>query len=339
MTSTSWLVLLMIAGGPAAAQSPASVTLVADEARAVLDLTAILGAGRQPAESDWARLQAAEGYRRLHQREASLHREFTDQSFREFVGSPDLIRRRPALETTLEEWSRADIRSAALLALAYLPAGSALRARLYPVIKPRTNTFVFATGTDSAAIFLYLDPAVSRAELENTLAHELHHIGYASACRDGRPKLEGTLGTAEEWMGGFGEGFAMLAAAGGVDRHPHAASDTAARHRWDRDLADAPASIAELEAFFTGILDGRLAGDSLTDRGMSFFGVQGPWYTVGYLMAKTIEQARGRARLVELVCDPARLVLEYATVTSGRIDIARWSPAFIGRLMTALGQR
>lgn len=30
------------------------------------------------------------------------------------------------------------------------------------------------------AIFLYVDPAESRAQFENTVAHELHHIGAGS---------------------------------------------------------------------------------------------------------------------------------------------------------------
>jgi hypothetical protein len=136
-------------------------------------------------------------------------------------------------------------------------------------------------------------------------------------------------------MGAFGEGFAMLAAAGGPAWHPHATSDSSARNRWDRDSGRAPADMGELEAFFTAVLDGRLSEDSLTARGMSFFGVQGPWYTVGYLMARSIEESRGRARLVELICDPVRLLLEYDAVTRERPDLPRWSRAFVDRLRTA----
>jgi hypothetical protein len=332
MTRSPLVALLLITARSAVAQSPLAVTLVTDEARAVLDLTATLAEGRPPSDADWGRLFATEGYRRLRQRETSLHRAFTDREFRVFVESADLRKRTAALRATLEDWSRADLQSAAKLALAYLPTGARLRARLYPVIKPATNSFVFEVGTDSAAIFLYVDPAVSRPKLENTLAHELHHIGYASACRDRKPKSAGTLATAEQVMGAFGEGLAMLAAAGGPEPHPHAASDTAERNRWDRDLANAPADLAALETFFTAVIDGRLTGDSLEARGMSFFGVQGPWYTVGYLMARTIEQARGRARLVELICNPARLLVEYDTVTQGRTDVPRWSAEFIDRL-------
>ena len=339
MTRKPWFCVFLLAARSAGAQSPLTVTLVPDEARAALELTDTLALGRPPSEAEWARLFATEGYRRLRQRELGLHRAFTDQAFRQFVASADLLRRAPALRTTLDEWSRADLGSAARLALAYLPAGSTLRARLYPVIKPATNSFVFAAGTDSAAIFLYLDPAVSRSKLENTLAHELHHIGYASACHDQRPKSTGATATAEDWMGAFGEGFAMLAAAGGPDQHPHAASDSTERNRWDRDLANASTGVADLETFFTAIIDGRLTGDSLSERGMSFFGIQGPWYTVGYLMARAVERARGRGRLVELICDPAGIVLEYDAATRGQPELPRWSPGFIARLAAARRER
>jgi hypothetical protein len=40
------------------------------------------------------------------------------------------------------------------------------------------------------------------------------------------------------WIGGFGEGFAMLAAAGGPDVHPHAVSASDERARWDKDVAN-----------------------------------------------------------------------------------------------------
>jgi hypothetical protein len=74
---------------------------------------------------------------------------------------------------------------------------------------------VFEVDIDPA-IMLYLDPARTAAQLENTIAHELHHVGYAAACRAptdsaADPALSAALG----WLGAFGEGVAMLAAAGG----------------------------------------------------------------------------------------------------------------------------
>src|SRR4029450_4191794 len=89
--------------------------------------------------------------------------------------------RAQALQETLARWKRADVSRAATLALAYLPRNAHIKAKIYPVIKPRENSFVFDVENDPA-IFLYLDPTVSAEKFENTLAHELHHIGYGSSC-------------------------------------------------------------------------------------------------------------------------------------------------------------
>jgi hypothetical protein len=94
-----------------------------------------------------------------------------------------------------------------------------------PVIKPNPNSFVWETSSNPA-IFLYLNPEISRQKFGNKVAHELHHIGLDSA----HPSMPRKLPLSErrhavaEWLGAFGEGFAMLAAAGGPDLDPQAAS-------------------------------------------------------------------------------------------------------------------
>jgi hypothetical protein len=59
---------------------------------------------------------------------------------------------------------------------------------------------------------------------------------------------------------------------------------------------------------------------------MRFFGdAQGAWYTVGYLMGVTIERAQGRAALVEVICDPARLVRRYnAAAQASGLSLPLW---------------
>jgi hypothetical protein len=320
----------------------ASVTLVADEAEAALAILAARAAGSTVSDTLWDALWSSVGYRRLGLRELAMGRAFSDSQFRRFLESDTLAARREALERTLVSWKRADVASAAQRAAAYLPRGTGLRALLLPLVKPQTNSFVFDTGTDSAAIFLYLDPAVSREQLEVTLAHELHHIGYAIACAaSDDPTLTEAQRTARTWLGAFGEGVAVLAAAGGPATHPHVSSDSADRERWDRDYQRIATDLPRVEAFFLDILEGRLAEPTeVRRRAMTFFGdAQGPWYTIGYAMAATIERMNGREALVGSLCDGREFLRRYnaaaaranaAPSATGRLPL--WSDGVIARL-------
>jgi hypothetical protein len=307
-----------------AGQSNVNLTVVADEANAAL---AILGG--DSSDRAWQRLFASDGYLRLVKRESSFKRPLTEAAMRDLLASPDVRAKTPALAQTLAQWKAADVTASAAKALAYLPAGSTLRASVYPVIKPQGNSFVFELDTNPA-IFLYLDPAVSQAQFANTVAHELHHVGYAQNCplpeaKAAIAKLDERRTHLFEWIGAFGEGFAMLAAAGGPDIHPHANDDAATRARWDRDVANFDADRAKVEAFFLSILDGTLTGEAISTMGYTFFGVQGPWYTVGWKMSVTIERAFGRARLIACIADNRLLLPTYnAAAEATNSSDSRW---------------
>jgi hypothetical protein len=331
---------------PAAAARPQTasnldIRLVTDEADAVLAILHKLKAGESIAAEDWECLFSTEGYIRLKKRESGVKRPFEDAEFREFVLSSELRAKADALAETLARWKHADIKAAAARALGYLPAGTAIRVKVYPVIKPKTNSFVFELKTDPA-IFLYLNPEMTAAQFENTVAHELHHIGYASAflpayeSEEFKGKPAGVR-TVLEWVGAFGEGTAMLAAAGGPDVHPHAVSPAADRERWDKDVANFNADLKKVEAFFLDVLDGLLKEEeAIREVAVSFFGVQGPWYTVGWKMAAMIEKAFGRTRLIGFLCDPAAFLAAYneaaakENAKSGE-SLALWSPDLLGR--------
>ena len=326
---------------PPARSSSLDVRFVTDEAEAVLAILDERAARRTPSEAHWQRLFGSEGYRRLQAREAAMNRAFTDSSFRAFVMSDTLLARREALRRTLAAWTAADPVAAARRAFRYLPDGSTIRARIYPSIKPRENSFVFEPRTDPA-IFLFLDPSVSAAKTENTMAHELHHIGIAGACAD--TPADSALGTgmlsALDWMGGFAEGLAVLAASDGATADPHATSSSAERAVWQRDLAHAQRDIGRLESFFTDVMDGRLTGDAVNRAGFEFIATndvpQGAFYTVGWLMGSTIERVLGRERLVASICSPHRLILDYADAArrprSDDVTMPTWSPEFVRRL-------
>jgi hypothetical protein len=163
----------------------ATVTIITDEADAVLVILAKRRANQPITDADWQRLFATEGYVRLKKRETAMRRSFEDQDFRTFVLGDSLLDRAPLLAATPARWKSADAMRAASLALAYLPKQARIRAKIYPVIKPRENSFVFDLQTDPA-IFLFLDPSMSKEKFENYLAHELHHVGYGTACPTGR---------------------------------------------------------------------------------------------------------------------------------------------------------
>jgi hypothetical protein len=337
------LICMVFGPGPRSlarqAPSPAvEARVVSDEAEAVLAILSKRRSGQTVTEQDWKHLFSAEGYTRLKKRELAMSRPFEEADFKAFVLSDELARRRAALEETLEKWKRADVSGAAGRALRYLPEGARIRAKIYPVIKPMENSFVFEVKTDPA-IFLYLDPAMSKEQFENTLAHELHHIGYGGGCPPEKAGQE-TAALSKNardvigWVGAFGEGLAMLAAAGGPDTHPHAASSAEDRARWDRDVANFNQDLKKVETFFLDMIEGRLKEEDQTKAGYAFFGVQGPWYTVGWKMAVIIERTEGRAKLIECICDQRRLLPTYNEAArkhnrSSKEPLALWSAVII----------
>jgi Putative zinc dependent peptidase (DUF5700) len=333
MPSLLRLCALMLALAAPAPGAP-DLTIVTDEAEAALAILDLRNAGSHVPESAWRRLFHSEGYRRLAARETAMGREFGDSAFRAFMTSDTLLQRAPTLHRTLHEWRTARLDEPGRKALAYLPSGTRIRAKIYLLIKPRSNSFVFEPDTDPA-IMLYLDPTRTRAQFENTVAHELHHIGYTAACASTPDApADSAVSTARQWLGAFGEGVAMLAAAGGPDVHPHATSPAEDRARWDRDVANAPADLRRVEAFLVDVLDRRVTDpDSIGRVGMSFFGVQGPWYTLGWVMASTVERTSGRAALVNLLCDPAELLAAYNAAARQRDNaLPLWSDSLLARL-------
>jgi hypothetical protein len=317
-----------------------------DEAEAVLAILDKRAAGNAVTDSDWEQLFSTEPYIRLKKREASMHRDFTDDDFKRFVLSPELAAKASSLRHTLDTWRQTDLVRSARRVLAYLPEQAYIQAKVFPVIKPKTNSFVFETTTDPT-IFLYLDPEESAAKFENTVAHELHHIGYSSVSSLAEEKLNDlppNLKPAVDWMGAFGEGFAMLAAAGGPDIDPQATSSPTEHARWEHDMAKFNQDLGSLQEFFLDVIDQRLAGkDKIDEKAYTFFGAQGPWYTVGYKMAVLVEKRYGRKRLIECMLDPRELLASYNRAAteinaSGKQKLALWSPELMQKIAVRLAE-
>lgn len=317
-----------------ASNSRVEFKLDPSEADAVLAILELRAAGKQVTDSDWQHLFSSEPYRRLKKREASLHRDFTDDDFRRFVQSDDLAKRGPALRHTLDAWEKADLRTAAERILPYLPADARVKATVYPVIKPKTNSFVFETDINPA-IFLYVDPDQSSSEFMNIVAHESHHIGFSDASKQYEEKVKAlpeNARKAAEWMGAFGEGLAVLAAVGSVDVHPMHDFKDDQRIRWDQDMKFVDQQLVEVNQFFMDVINGGFAKPEIADHvAFTFFGYRGPWYTIGYKMGTLVEKRFGRPVLIECMSDPRKLLAKYneaATLenTAGRIDnLPLWS--------------
>ena len=334
--------LLTVAVSATPQQPPDRIRLSLDttEAGSVLAILAKKDSGDPVSDTDWQHLFTTTGYQRLMTRETAMGRAFSDDDFKRFVLSDTLGSRKGALRQALNDWAKADVRDAARRALTYLPPEARIAATIYVMIKPRTNSFVWDVQTDPA-IFLYLDPAVTRAQFANTVAHELHHIGLASVSAKTDSLTAGLstqAGLVAQWIGAFGEGFAMLAAAGGPDVHPHAVSPDSDRVRWDHDVALFNQNLGLLDHFFLSILDGRLANaDTARAIAFTFYGVQGPWYTVGWKMAVTIERQFGRPELIRCMTDPHRLLERY-NAAAGDYNrthsdtLATWSDSLLNAL-------
>jgi hypothetical protein len=307
-----------------------------EEAETALDLASKTKGPTPIPSSDWEHFFALDACQRLARREKEIGRPLEPAAFQAFLASDELSRESATIRATLDAWKKADLQAAARRTLAYLPAEAFIHATVFAVVKPQKNSFVFEPKANPA-IFLAVDPEMTREQFENTVAHELHHIGFASLPESHSPhpaEAERVL----PWIGAFGEGFAMLAAAGGPDVHPHEHSSKETRERWDRDVAGFDSDLAKVQSFFLDVLDRKLlSDDDVRKAGMQFFGVQGPWYTVGWKMAVTVERRYGRAVLVDGMRDPPRLLATYNEAAKeldakGGEKLATWSPEFLKRL-------
>lgn len=305
------------------------ISLDGSEAEAALAILEKHSANQPIIEADWQSLFSTRPYQRLKKREASFKRAFTDDQFREFLLKGEPSGNAAELRRTLDSWKKADLKKLAAQMLEYLPSTATIHATVYPVIKPMHNSFVWDLQSD-AAIFFYLNPEVTGAKFENTAAHELHHVGLQSISKEQDSAIAGlpeNVRSAANWMGAFGEGFAMLAAAGSPDVDPHKTSNAAELERWNRDVANFDSDLREVDSFFRDLIAGKLTEKDARERGMTFFGTQGPWYTVGYKMAAAVERQFGRKALLDCMRDPRCLLATWNLIAGSN---AKWSNEVLG---------
>ena len=120
-------------------------------------------------------------------------------------------------------------------------------------------------------------------------------------------------------------------------RNVHAVSDAKDRARWDKDVANFDADLKKVEQFFLDVVGGKLSEEEIQKIGFSFFGEQGPWYTVGWKMSVVIEKTFGRDRLIDSFCDPRKLLARYNEAAAiynrkTRTPVALWSKSLVDGL-------
>jgi hypothetical protein len=334
--------------GSAAGPDPGDrldLTLSPDQARITLEILGSRAAEQAVPDSLWAHLFGTEGHRRVMERERGMDAHFgqdrgiTEAAFRKWAESEAALDSLAERHATLDAWLQVDLVAAGRLALAYLPDHARLRGTIYPLVREQRNSFIWDAGAANPAIFMAVEPGVGLAALEHILAHELHHIGAAGACAgsaasSGSPEAQQAL----RWMGGFGEGLAVLAAAGGVGRPTHPYDSPEGRRAWAVRLDSLQEDMAELGAFFTAILAGQLTGEEAGQRGFEFISrpgaPQGAFYSVGWHMASAVERAFGREAVVSAVCDPASLLIRYQEAAASRPGdrMPTWSSALMEQI-------
>lgn len=350
----AWTMVLLLARPASGGGSDRfDIAIEPDQAQAVLELLDVRAAGGEVPDSLWTRLLASEGYRRTMQRERGMNERFgldrgiDDSSFRTWALSGAALEGIAERRAALDAWLKVDLQSAGERALAYLPAGTRLHGTIYPIVREQTNSFIWDLETEHPAIFMYVESGRDAAEIEHILAHELHHVGSALApCPEAPPAPDRPAGVRQvrRWLTAFGEGIAVLAAAGGPDgdTHPFAGPDE--RSAWSARLDSLAFDMVELEAFLLALLEEDLTGDDAGRRGMSFISrpgaPAGPFYSVGWHMAATVERVLGREAVVAANCEPALLLLAYdrAVMALFQDDPAASLPRWSSRLLERVNQ-
>lgn len=277
---------------------------------------------------------ATEGYKRLKERELGMKRSFTEEDFAEYLESTQFTWQE--YEQTLNQWSKIDFASLISRAKVYLPTEANIRVTVYPLIKPRPNSFVWDTKNDPA-MMIYMNPEESVESVASTIVHEIHHIGYSSCCPSKEfetwsESIDKRRSTAWNWVAALGEGYAVLAAA--IDRrNPVGFLGTEERAAWNNGMKNMSREFGKLETFFASICEGKLNEENARVKAMEFYGLLGPWYTVGFVMATTIEDAFGKAVLFDCYKDPRKVFETYnQAVQKLGLKYPAWSQEFLATM-------
>lgn len=253
------------------------------------------------------------GYKWLKERELAMEQGFSDADFSEFIVSDILHQQAPAFRLALDKLQKLSLESLINQAKEYLPAHAMIDTFIVPLIKPKSNSFIYPVG-EKVVVFLYLHPNVTASKLQNTLIHELHHIGLNSVYKGLSTMIDDIsdhhVRELVQFTQPLGEGYAMLAAAGGPNIHPND-HDQELKALWDQRMISFDEDFYALDQYYCNLLSGKYDQKEALERGMELFGIQGPWYTVGWKIAAVIEQICGKSRLIQCIANPTLLFSTY----------------------------
>lgn len=284
-----------------------SVQFILDQCEAALEVIEFNVKGNPTLRnSSLEKLFNTKGYLWLKERELAmgeLGQAFSDEKFKEFILSDNLKEKLHQLQAVLSKLRDLDMEEMVEKAQGYLPEDFPIDSYLVPLIKPLENSFVYQID-GKIAVFLYLNPQYTKAEMENIIIHELHHVGLGEIYKAIPSQIENSgLREIFRWTQALGEGYAMLAAAGGVDQHP-VFYDSELKNKWDQRMDSFADDFEQVNKFFIKLLKQELNEADAMEKGFEMFGIQGPWYTVGWQVAVTIEKVYGRKSLIECIANP-----------------------------------
>ena len=262
-------------------------------------------------------LFSTKGYRWLKERELAMKQEFTDVDFGTFILSDDLRTQAQRFRGVLDNLQKLSMESLVNQAKEYLPSDAIIDAFVVPLIKPKRNSFVYPIE-GKIVVFLSLNPDVTTSKLQNTIVHELHHVGLRTVYQGPNSVLDGVSDSRIKELLRFtqplGEGYAMLAAAGGPHIHPND-HDPELKTFWDQRMVSYDQDFYAVNRFFCDLLAEKYDQEEAMEKGFEMMGIQGPWYTVGWKTATVIELVFGKRCLIQCIADPAQLFSTYNRAT------------------------
>lgn len=291
-----------------------SLNLIEDEIKAVLNILYKRKQGENTEKLDWKRLFSSDGFKLLKQREEDMGNQLKKKAFKDFLLNEIEPEGYDQFQNAYQNLKDINFNKIINKTKRYLPDQAIINTDIIPVIKPASNSFVHNID-NKLVLFLYLKPSISKKELTNKLIHELHHIGlddiYQKSDYTHLPKPVQRM---IEWTNAFGEGFAMLAAAGSPAVHPNR-FDEQLKERWDENISNFNRDFKEIEKFLLDILNKNFSNQKdLYDKGFQLMtnnGGQGSWYTVGYKIAVVIEKMTDKKVLTDCMKDFTKLYLTY----------------------------